>query len=60
MFVVLGGLVELAEEDVGVAQVGVGSPLRASVTELGRNFQTLLRYMDVFVLTKNRSARSTL
>ena len=56
----LGGLVELAEEDVGVAQVGVGSPLRASVTELGRNFQTLLRYMDVFVFTKNRSARSTL
>ena len=37
------GLLELPEEDVGIAEVGVRAPLRAPVAKLGCDFQTLLK-----------------
>jgi hypothetical protein len=42
LLVVLGRLLELAEEDVRIAEIAVRAPFRAPVTKLLRYFQSFL------------------
>ena len=46
--VVFCGLLKLPQEDVSVAEVTVGSPLRAAVAELLGNLQSLLVIVNSF------------